>query len=197
MHKTKRKIFEKAMELFATKGYDSTSIEEITAVAGIAKGTFYYHFQKKEDIFFFLVEEGGKLLINSVELRIKKADNSIEKIKEIILVQIKVIIKYENFVRIILGDMWGNGERNKACKKCIENYLLEIKNVVEEGMSKGEIKKGNPEVTAYVIYSAICSCLMYKGKEELTINELYKEYTDYILRILENWPSSLMTLISF
>lgn len=37
MHKTKRKIFEKAMELFATKGYDSTSIEEITAVAGISK----------------------------------------------------------------------------------------------------------------------------------------------------------------
>jgi TetR/AcrR family transcriptional regulator len=186
MHKTKRKIFEKAMELFATKGYDSTSIEEITAVAGIAKGTFYYHFQKKEDIFFFLVEEGGKLLINSVELRIKKADNSIEKIKEIILVQIKVIIKYENFVRIILGDMWGNGERNKACKKCIENYLFKIKNVVEEGMSKGEIKKGNPEVTAYVIYSVICSCLMYKGKEELTINELYKEYTDYILKLLKN-----------
>ena len=169
MHKTKRKIFEKAMELFATKGYDSTSIEEITAVAGIAKGTFYYHFQKKEDIFFFLVEEGGKLLINSVELRIKKADNSIEKIKE-----------------IILGDMWGNGERNKACKKCIENYLLKIKNVVEEGMSKDEIKRGNPEVTAYVIYSVICSCLMYKGKEELTINELYKEYTDYILKLLKN-----------
>lgn len=186
MHKTKRKIFEKAMELFATKGYDSTSIEEITAVAGIAKGTFYYHFQKKEDIFFFLVEEGGKLLTNSVELRIKKATNSIEKIKEIILIQIKVTIKYENFVRIILGEMWGNGERNKACKKCIENYLLEIKSVVEEGMSKGEIKKGNPEITAYVIYSAICSCLMYKEKEDFRINKLYKEYTDYILKILEN-----------
>ena len=44
MHKTKRAIFEKAMQLFADKGYNDTSIEEITAVAGIAKGTFYYHF---------------------------------------------------------------------------------------------------------------------------------------------------------
>ncbi len=186
MHKTKRKIFEKAMELFATKGYESTSIEEITAVAGIAKGTFYYHFPKKEDMFFFLVEEGGKLLINSIELKVRKASNSIEKIKEIILIQIKVTIKYENFVRIILGEMWGNGERNKACRNCIENYLSALKQVVEDGMQKGEIKKGNAEITAYGIYSAICSCLMYKDKEDFTIDKLYKEYTDYILKILEN-----------
>ena len=31
MNKTKRKIFETSMKLFAEKGYDATSIEEITA----------------------------------------------------------------------------------------------------------------------------------------------------------------------
>lgn len=33
MNKTKRKIFETSMKLFAEKGYDATSIEEITATA--------------------------------------------------------------------------------------------------------------------------------------------------------------------
>ena len=35
MNKTKRKIFETSMKLFAEKGYDATSIEEITATVGI------------------------------------------------------------------------------------------------------------------------------------------------------------------
>ena len=63
MNKTKRKIFETSMKLFAEKGYDATSIEEITATVGVAKGTLYYHFSSKEEIFNFLVEEGMKLLM--------------------------------------------------------------------------------------------------------------------------------------
>lgn len=51
MNKTKRKIFETSMKLFAEKGYDATSIEEITATVGVAKGTLYYHFSSKEEIF--------------------------------------------------------------------------------------------------------------------------------------------------
>ena len=56
MNKTKRKIFETSMKLFAEKGYDATSIEEITATVGVAKGTLYYHFSSKEEIFNFLRE---------------------------------------------------------------------------------------------------------------------------------------------
>lgn len=48
MNKTKRKIFETSMKLFAEKGYDATSIEEITATVGVAKGTLYYHFRVKK-----------------------------------------------------------------------------------------------------------------------------------------------------
>ena len=72
MNKTKRKIFETSLKLFAEKGYENTSIEEITATVGVAKGTLYYHFSSKEQIFDFLVEEGIKLLQNSVEIKTSK-----------------------------------------------------------------------------------------------------------------------------
>ena len=91
MNKTKRKIFETSMKLFAEKGYDATSIEEITATVGVAKGTLYYHFSSKEEIFNFLVEEGIKLLQNSVDIKTAKFSNYIDKIKAIILIQIKTL----------------------------------------------------------------------------------------------------------
>ena len=123
MHKTKRAIFDKAMQLFADKGYNDTSIEEITAVAGIAKGTFYYHFSSKEEVFNFLIEEGMKLLMNNIEIKTNKVNNSISKIKAIILIEIKIVVKYENFLRVVLSEMWGKDKRSLKCKQCILDYV--------------------------------------------------------------------------
>ena len=93
MNKTKRKIFETSLKLFSEKGYDATSIEEITAIVGVAKGTLYYHFSSKEEIFNFLIEEGMKLLINSIEIKTSKCDNVLDKIKAIALIQFSRVAK--------------------------------------------------------------------------------------------------------
>jgi AcrR family transcriptional regulator len=43
-------ILSAARELFATRGYDETTIAEIARVAGVAVGTVYLYFQSKHDI---------------------------------------------------------------------------------------------------------------------------------------------------
>ena len=126
MNKTKRKIFETSMKLFAEKGYDATSIEEITATVGVAKGTLYYHFSSKEEIFNFLVEEGIKLLQNSVDIKTAKFSNYIDKLKAIVLIQIKIVDKYEDLITILLSQFWGNESRNQMCKNQIFLYINQI-----------------------------------------------------------------------
>ena len=104
MNKTKRKIFETSMRLFSEKGYDATSIEEITATVGVAKGTLYYHFTSKEEIFNFLVEEGMKLLKNSIQIKISKCQTTIDKLRAVSLVQLKVLLKYESLLTIVMSQ---------------------------------------------------------------------------------------------
>ena len=58
----KRKVFEAATRLFAQKGFDKTTVDEIAESAQVAKGTVYYYFKGKEEIFLFLVEEGIEIL---------------------------------------------------------------------------------------------------------------------------------------
>ncbi len=48
--KTREKIVSSAMELFARKGFDKTTVDEIVAKAGVAKGTFYLYFKSKDDL---------------------------------------------------------------------------------------------------------------------------------------------------
>ena len=146
MNKTKRKIFETSMKLFAKKGYDATSIEEITATVGVAKGTLYYHFSSKEEIFNFLVEEGMKLLKNSIDIKISKANTSIDKLRAVVLIQIKIITKYEDFMTIVLSQIWGN--RNIMCKNKVVEYIKTIENILKEGMEKNEIIQGDAGIIA-------------------------------------------------
>ena len=148
MNKTKRKIFETSMELFAKKGYEATSIEEITSIVGVAKGTLYYHFSSKEEIFNFLVEEGMKLLKNSIEIKISGLENSLDKLKAIILIQIKIIVKYENFISMLLSQIWGQEPRNIRCREYVFEYINVIENIVSEGIRKGELIEGDSSAIA-------------------------------------------------
>lgn len=148
MNKTKRKIFETSMKLFAKKGYDATSIEEITATVGVAKGTLYYHFSSKEEIFNFLVEEGMKLLKNSIDIKTSKLDNTIDKLRAIILIQIKIITKYEDFMTIVLSQIWGHEQRNIMCKDKVIQYIKTIEKIIQEGIEKDEIMQGDAGIIA-------------------------------------------------
>jgi len=186
MNKTKRKIFEASMKLFAEKGYDATSIEEITATVGVAKGTLYYHFSSKEEIFQFLVEEGVKLLKNSIAIKTSKLTNSLDKIRAIVLIELKILVKYESFMTIILSDIWGTGPRSKMCRNYVFEYIQMIEEIVEEGIRKGEIIEADANVIASGIFGFVCSSLIYKLRRDKNIEliELYKEIEkSFILKL--------------
>ena len=187
MNKTKRKIFETSMKLFAEKGYDATSIEDITETVGVAKGTLYYHFTSKEEIFDFLVEEGIKLLQNSVDIKIAKYSNYLDKIKAIILIQIKIVNKYENLINIILTQLWGKEKRNQKCQKLIYDYIDKIEDIVKIGLSKGQIKGDDAKIIATEIYGLICSTLVYKmrEREKFDISDMYNTFESTIIKGLK------------
>ncbi|MCE7081620.1 TetR family transcriptional regulator [Streptomyces sp. ST2-7A] len=50
--KVRRRLASAAMELFATKGYAATTVDEIAAAAGVARRTFFRHFRSKEEAIF-------------------------------------------------------------------------------------------------------------------------------------------------
>lgn len=183
MNKTKRKIFETSMKLFADKGYDATSVEEITATVGVAKGTLYYHFSSKEEIFTFLVEEGMKLLHNSVEIKTEKLDNPIDKIRAVMVVQLKVMRKYDEFITILLSQIWGNEPRHQQFRKYIYQYMNVIENFIKEGIDKGVFRECNTRLIAEMLFGTICPLKIYKieNSEEFDVEKIVDELMSYTI----------------
>ena len=49
---TREEILDVALSLFSTKGYDATSLSDISAMLGVSKAALFKHFDSKEEILF-------------------------------------------------------------------------------------------------------------------------------------------------
>ncbi|WP_263297740.1 TetR/AcrR family transcriptional regulator [Neobacillus bataviensis] len=56
MREKEKIIIEAGMKLFASKGFSSTSIQEIATESGISKGAFYLHFKSKDELLLAILE---------------------------------------------------------------------------------------------------------------------------------------------
>lgn len=67
--RTRRALLEAAVELFHTKGYDSTTTAEIAAAAEVSPRTFFSYFPTKEDILFADTEDRIRSAVKIIEGR--------------------------------------------------------------------------------------------------------------------------------
>jgi TetR/AcrR family transcriptional regulator, cholesterol catabolism regulator len=54
---TRRRIFDAAVSLFRERGFEATTVDEITERADVGRGTFFNYFPRKEAVFSFIAEE--------------------------------------------------------------------------------------------------------------------------------------------
>ncbi len=47
---SKSKLLDAGVQVIRTKGYTATTVDDICAVAGVTKGSFFHHFKSKEDM---------------------------------------------------------------------------------------------------------------------------------------------------
>lgn len=65
-------LLKSALELFAKKGYEATSVEDIAVLAGVAVGGFYQHFASKRQLLLVLMDH---LLQEASEIKPPVATN--------------------------------------------------------------------------------------------------------------------------
>lgn len=63
-HAKRQRLLTESLRLFREKGFEQTTVAEITTAAGVAKGTFFNYFSTKEDVLLALGEQTlGKLQV--------------------------------------------------------------------------------------------------------------------------------------
>lgn len=79
--RTKRRILEEAERLLLEKGYDATTISDITEAAGIQRASFYTYFTSKQDVLLAIGHDAEEAGLAAAEgLRRLTPDSTIEDV---------------------------------------------------------------------------------------------------------------------
>jgi len=163
-------ILQIAEEVLMEKGYYETSIDEIAARVGIAKGTVYLHFPSKEDLTVAIVMREIKQLIAEME-EIASTKGSAQSKLELILQRL-----YGRFVKRmqLLSGMFHSvalhqlKEHGKKIQVLWEQAAEIVQVIIEEGKAAGEF---TTDIPTAVMVSAFFSLLSPGSYARLMLGE--------------------------
>lgn len=94
----KEKILQSAIRLFAEKGYQATSIQDIVDDCSIAKGSIYKYYDSKEELYISILEKRQQDMIDAVEKIRERKLPSRETFLEEIAYQLEFFLKHGYYI---------------------------------------------------------------------------------------------------
>ena len=133
--KRKQELLKIAYDMFLSRGYENTSVDEIIAEAQIAKGTYYYYFPSKEK----MLEDVIEMMIESeVETARQIIGSNIPVPQKIVAVMASVKpAETEQPIRDALMQPENVLMHDKIRKKLIEVIVPLLSEVIKEGVNQG------------------------------------------------------------
>lgn len=169
-------IISSAYELFTTKGFDKTAINDIVKKAGVAKGTFYLYFRDKNHILDNIILKKTSIIIKEAftETMKKEYDDFIESV----IFFTDYIIEYlkDNIIllRLIHKNLsWALYRKALNAPKQSSN-MEEIYNIFIDKLKSSNIPIEDVDKTLFLIVELIGSAC-YSSiilKEPATIDEM-------------------------
>jgi AcrR family transcriptional regulator len=107
LERRRSRIANAALSLFAIRGYNATSVEEIVAAAKVSKSAFYEFFTSKEDCFRELLEQEGGALIQEVLTTAATGHNHHERLRLGITTFVRSCFERSSVARVLIVEAVG------------------------------------------------------------------------------------------
>lgn len=154
--KTRAKLVDVARQLFAKKGVEATTMNDIAVASNKGRRTLYTYFKSKDQIYMAVVESELKMLSDTMDKVAKKPTVPDEKILELITTHLDIIkmAVYRNGT--LRADFFRDIWRVEAMRKYFDNNEIKLfREVLREGKEQGLFDIDNVEITADILHYCI------------------------------------------
>ncbi len=185
----KAEFIETATKLYFEKGYESTTIDDITNDMNVAKGTFYYYFKSKKEIFKEVVVEMARE-VNSEYIKILNDNTKTikEKITKYIVYNLRMFNNSrENEMFKLIHLVEFETLHQKLVEETSKIIYKEFIVMLSKGIKDEEIEIDDVEFTASVLIGGLFGAFKLFStrqdeKDQKQINKLY-EFVGKVLNI--------------
>jgi|ERR1051325_4859489 len=152
-------ILEAARRVFARKGFDQATVEEIAEAAEVAKGTVYLYFDSKRAIYLAALRQGVEALYERTKEEIAKPTSARERLRVFIEVRLHYFDANRDFFKIYYSELANifsfPSQLDPSLQAFYNRQAKILETVLKDGVQRGEIRPVSAGPTAFAIYDLI------------------------------------------
>ncbi len=144
-NETHQTITNTAQQLFAKKGYNGTSMNDIVVESGISKGAIYNHFESKESLFMELLDIQTEVGLEQITALFSEDDTSIDKLKKIFKATFSSSVACTREICMMQTEFMVTASRIASLESDLQRryHIIHqfVVDIIEQGKRLGEIKQ--------------------------------------------------------
>ena len=154
--KTRQKLLEVARELFAHKGLEATTMNDIAAASGRGRRTLYTYFRNKEEIYYAVIEEELERLSEKMDEVASMDVEPEEKIFTLIYTHLSIIRDTVARNGTLRAEFFRNIWMVEKVRKNFDEDEIELfRKVYAEGKADGEFDIEDVDLVADITHYCI------------------------------------------
>lgn len=157
MKKRKERIIEAATHLFATEGYEGTTIKNISIAANVSFGSIFTYFKNKEELFYHVVVKPLEGLSNQILNFDENSNEPLIELKKMISDHINIFSNINHYLQLVV-QIVGQHERFSYVFEPLDKFHIEfrdkISRLVQNGQEKGILEAQDPLIVA-TLYTSL------------------------------------------
>lgn len=153
----RQRIVAAAVALFAEQGYDATSVNQVVARAGVAKGALYHHFESKDDLLYEVYRELVDRQLAGLRTILAEGRPPAATLRALIDDLVSTTAASAAEAKVFareshrLGD--ANQARVRAARRAIHDAVIEL---VRTGQAAGDFAPvASPEMVSFTLFGVI------------------------------------------
>jgi AcrR family transcriptional regulator len=187
----KEVIIEKASKLFREKGFGAASMRDLAEHVGVEAASLYNHIQSKAEILQAICFRVANEFISHLDAVEASNQPVLKKMEMIIRFHIRMMMDQYEYVYI------SDHEWRHLPEPYLSNFLNQrrsyrksLADLLEEGISREEIKNIDPYVAILTILSAISGIESWqRSRKHITADVLENNMVKYLIEGLKNEKS--------
>jgi AcrR family transcriptional regulator len=150
-------VLRAAGEVFAEKGYEVSSTQDIADRLGILKGSLYYYTESKESLLFELVEETLRRGLRQVERIARQDKPAVERLRELVRGHIEYLTEHLVNIKLLLHERRSLAPAHREVVRELEEaYQARVRTLIAEGQADGSIRGDlDPGIATLAILGAL------------------------------------------
>jgi AcrR family transcriptional regulator len=142
---------------FGRRGYESTTMRDIAAAAGLSTGTVYRFFRSKEELLASIMSSYSRNLRTAWDSVLRTRSSALERLDGLMWVNIHVLDRFGDEFKIQLAWLRQSPPSTPNLDFSFRSQLRQIKALLADGAQRGEVRLGggSADVRARCVFEAI------------------------------------------